>query len=65
LKPDDRERLDHIFEAALAHGDAGTMIATPRISEVALIAAMVDLLKETEVLRQRVTELEKQVKRRP
>lgn len=65
LKPEDRERLDHIFEAALAHGDAGTMIATPRISEVALVAAMVDLLKETEVLQQRVAELEKQVKRKP
>ena len=65
LKPEDREKLDHIFESALAHGDAGTMIATPRISEVALIAAMVDLLKETEVLQQRVTELEKQVKRNP
>jgi hypothetical protein len=58
LKPEDRERLDRVFEAALAHGDAGTMIATPRISEVALFAAMIDLLKQNDELQRRVTTLE-------
>ena len=62
LKPEDRERLDRVFEAALAHGDAGTMIATPRISEVALFATMMDLLKQNDELRSRVAALEDRLK---
>ena len=62
MKPEDRERLDRVYEAALAHGDAGTMIATPRISEVALFATMMDLLKQNDELRSRVAALEDRLK---
>ncbi|NHI83631.1 MAG: hypothetical protein EAX81_04955 [Candidatus Thorarchaeota archaeon] len=62
MKPEDRERLDRLFEAALAHGDAGTMIVTPRISEVTLFATMMDLLKQNDELQRRVTTLENRLK---
>ncbi|NHJ14435.1 MAG: hypothetical protein EAX95_12220 [Candidatus Thorarchaeota archaeon] len=62
LKPEDRERLDRVFETALAHGDAGTMIATPRIAEVALFATIMDLLKQNDELQRRIAALEDRLK---
>jgi hypothetical protein len=42
--------------------DAGTMIVTPRIAEVVLFSAIMELLKELDSLREKVTEIEQQMK---
>ena len=58
LKPPQRERLDRLFDYARSCADAGTMMATPRVTEVVLISSMIEMLQELETLRERVSELE-------
>jgi hypothetical protein len=62
LKPPQRELLDRLFNSARKCADAGTMMVTPRITEVILIASLIDLLSEIEDLRERVSDLEDRVK---
>ena len=58
LKPPQRENLDRIFDYARSCADAGTMLATPRVTEVVLISSMIEMLQEMETLRRKVSDLE-------
>ena len=58
LKPPQRNSLDRIFDYARSCADAGTMLATPRVTEVVLISSMIEMLQELETLRRKVSELE-------
>jgi len=55
----ERETLDHIFDSAREYADAGTMIVTPRVLEVAFVSMFLNMRSEIEGLRQKVAELEK------
>ncbi|MFW9944794.1 MAG: hypothetical protein ACFFB7_07340 [Candidatus Sifarchaeia archaeon] len=59
LKPSNRETLDRVFDYAREYADAGTMIVTPRVMEVALVSTVVELLKEVNELQRKLNELEK------
>ncbi len=59
LKPQNREVLDRVFDYAREYADAGTMIVTPRVMEVALVSTVAELLKEVDELQLRLNELEK------
>jgi hypothetical protein len=59
LTPQERETLDHIFDSAREYADAGTMIVTPRVLEVAFVSMFLNMLSEIDDLRQKVAELEK------
>ncbi|MFX1603114.1 MAG: hypothetical protein ACFFCK_06470 [Promethearchaeota archaeon] len=61
LKPNNRGVLDRVFDYARAYADAGTMIVTPRVMEVALVSTVVELLKEVDELQRKLNELEKGV----
>ncbi len=61
LRPSQRERLDRIFDAARSFADAGTMMVTPRILEVILLSAILELLGEMEDIQRRVKVLEQRV----
>ncbi len=50
LRPRDRERFTELFMSALNRGDAGTMIATPRILDPIVLSAMLDLMRRIEEL---------------
>ncbi len=54
--------MDRIFESARKSADAGTMIVTPRIAEVVLFSAIMELLRELDRLREKVAEIEQQMK---
>ncbi len=58
LKPAYRENLSKIFEYARSCVDAGTMISTPRITEVVLVATMIEMLQELKELKEQVKHLE-------
>jgi hypothetical protein len=60
LRPHHRERLDRIFDYARKCGDAGTMIASARISEVVFISTMMEMLSEIDSLKQAISNLESQ-----
>lgn len=60
LRPPQRENLDRVFDYARTCADAGTMLATPRVTEVVLISAIIEMLQEIRDLRTKVSELEKQ-----
>jgi wyosine [tRNA(Phe)-imidazoG37] synthetase (radical SAM superfamily) len=60
LKPTERENLDRIFDCARACADAGTMMTTPRITEVVMISAMVEMFDEIEELREKITHLKRE-----
>jgi hypothetical protein len=61
LKPNNRGILDRVFDYAREYADAGTMIVTPRVMEVALVSTVVELLKEVDELQGKLNELEKGV----
>jgi len=58
LKPSQRENLDRVFDYARSCADAGTMMATPRVTEVVLISSLIEMLQELETLQKKVSELE-------
>jgi len=58
LRPSQRERFDRIFNYARGYADAGTMIVTPRIVEVILLSAILEMLGEIDDITQRVKTLE-------
>jgi hypothetical protein len=59
LTPQEREVLDYIFDSAREYADAGTMIVTPRVLEVAFVSMFLNMRSEIEGLRQKLAELEK------
>lgn len=58
LKPSHRERLDQVFDHARSCADAGTMMATPRVTEVVLISTIIEMLQELQDLKEKVRCLE-------
>lgn len=61
LRPPQRERFDRIFDSARGNADAGTMIVTPRIVEVILLSAVLEMLGEIEDIAKRVESLEQRL----
>ncbi|TFG14037.1 hypothetical protein EU537_04880 [Candidatus Thorarchaeota archaeon] len=57
LKVSQREQLQRMFDYARACADAGTMMVTPRTTEVVLVASIIGLLEEIEQLRLQLEEL--------
>ncbi len=51
LRPAQREYFDLIFDYARKNADAGSMIVMPRVTEVVLISAMIEMLGEIDALR--------------
>ena len=58
LRPAKRELIDRVFEYARRSGDAGSMIVTPRITEVVFLSALMELLREIEELQRKIRVLE-------
>lgn len=58
LRPGHREFLDRIFDYARGLADAGTMVVTPRVMEVILLSAVLELLKEVDNIGERLSTLE-------
>ncbi len=58
LRPLQRESLDRIFDYARTCADAGTMLATPRVTEVVLISTIIEMIQEIQELKAKVSELE-------
>ncbi len=55
LKQPQREHLERMFDAARACADAGTMMMTPRITEVVLVSVIIQLLQEMDELKQQLS----------
>ncbi len=64
LRPSQRDRFDRIFNYARGHADAGTMMVTPRIIEVILLSAILEMLGELDEIRERVQVLEEKFGRK-
>ncbi len=62
LRPSQREQFDRIFDAARTFADAGTMMVTPRILEVILLCAMLEMLDDLDDIQRRVKVLEQRIK---
>ncbi|MGY5865751.1 MAG: hypothetical protein RTV41_14205 [Candidatus Thorarchaeota archaeon] len=58
LRPSQRERFDRIFDYARGFADAGTMMVTPRVIEVILLSAILEILGEIDKIKGRVQLLE-------
>jgi hypothetical protein len=58
LRPAQREVFDKIFDHARSLADAGTMIPTPRITEVILLSAVLRIQEEIDSIGKRVQALE-------
>jgi hypothetical protein len=61
LRPSQRERFDRIFDYARGFADAGTMMVTPRIIEVVLLSAILEMLGEIDEIKGRVQILEERI----
>jgi len=59
LRPAQREVFDKIFDHARSLADAGTMIPTPRITEVIFLSAILRIQEEIDSIGKRVQALEK------
>ncbi|TFH09636.1 MAG: hypothetical protein E4H14_04095 [Candidatus Thorarchaeota archaeon] len=58
LRPSQREHFYRIFDSERGYADAGTMIVTPRIVEVILLSAILEMLGEIDGIAKRVEALE-------
>ena len=58
LRPSQQERFDRIFDYARGFADAGTMMVTPRVIEVILLSAILEILGEIDKIKGRVQLLE-------
>ncbi|MFW9812557.1 MAG: hypothetical protein ACFFF9_08870 [Candidatus Thorarchaeota archaeon] len=58
LRQSQRERFDRIFDYARGFADAGTMMVTPRIIEVIILSAILEMLGEIDEIKERVQLLE-------
>jgi hypothetical protein len=61
LRPSQRDRFDCIFDYARGFADAGTMMVTPRVIEVILLSAILEMLGEIEEIKGRVQVLEQRI----
>lgn len=61
LRPPQREQFDQIFDAARTFADAGTMMVTPRVLEVVLLSAILEMHGELEDIQRRVKILEQHI----
>ena len=61
LRPSQRERFDRIFDYARGFADAGTMMVTPRIIEIILLSAIMEMLAEIDDIKGRVQVLEQKI----
>jgi hypothetical protein len=61
LRQSQKERFDRIFDYARGFADAGTMMVTPRIIEVVLLSAILEMLRELDEVRERVQILEEKI----
>ena len=61
LRPSQRDRFDRIFDYARGFADAGTMMVTPRIIEVILLSAILEMLGEIDEIKGRVQVLEEKI----
>lgn len=50
LKPDDRERLDKIFDHARMHADSGTVISIPHKIDVVFMSVLIEMQRRIEEL---------------
>jgi len=50
LKPDDRERLDKIFDYAWMHADSGTVISIPHKSDMVLMSVLIEMQRRIDEL---------------
>jgi hypothetical protein len=57
LRPAQREVFDKIFDHARSLADAGTMIPTPRITEVIFLSAILRIQEEIDSIGKRVEAL--------
>jgi hypothetical protein len=62
LRPSQRELMDRLFDSARMCADAGTMMTTPRITEVVLLSSLIEALGELDDLRKRLSDLEERAK---
>jgi len=60
LRPAQREAFDKIFDHARSLADAGTMVPTPRITEVIFLSAILRIQEEIDSIGKRVEALEQQ-----
>lgn len=58
LRPAQREVFDRIFDHARSLADAGTMIPTPRITEVIFLSAILRMQEDIDSIGRRVQALE-------
>ncbi|TET07102.1 MAG: hypothetical protein E3J86_14110 [Candidatus Thorarchaeota archaeon] len=50
LRPDDRERLDKIFDYARMHADSGTVISIPHKIDVVFMSVLIEMQRRIEGL---------------
>jgi len=62
LRPAQRDLMDRVFDSARMCADAGTMMTTPRITEVILLSSLIEALGELDNLKKRVSILEREAK---
>ena len=65
LRPAQREAFDKIFDHARSLADAGTMVPTPRITEVIFLSAILRMQEEIDSIGKRVEALEQQEESTP
>ncbi|MDH4213209.1 MAG: hypothetical protein OEV85_04760 [Candidatus Thorarchaeota archaeon] len=58
LRPAQREVFDRIFNYARSLADAGTMVPTPRITEVIFLSAILRMQEEIDSIGKRIQALE-------
>jgi hypothetical protein len=59
MRPSQRQFLDQVFDHGRGLADAGTMIVTPRVMEVVLLSSVIEMLKELDEIKERLSALEK------
>lgn len=63
LRPTQRAVFDRIFDYARSLADAGTMIPTPRITDVIFLSAILRIQEEIDAMETRIGALERQRKK--
>jgi hypothetical protein len=61
MRPSQREFLDRVFDHGRRLADAGTMIVTPRVMEVVLLSSVVEMLRDLDEIKNRLSALEKKI----
>jgi len=59
MRPSQREFLDRVFDHGRSLADAGTMIVTPRVMELVLLSSVVEMLRDLDEIKNRLSALEK------